>query len=410
MQYEIAAYEAAMDLLKIAKANTKLGNSFKALQFLALATHLFPYRDDIVNTFKRTLSSYIDETNALISAKNIECGDLKNRVAFISSISPKEASRLRNNESCFIKEDNRLLTLDQIDLTQWIDQSKQLQKSSSTISKAASMHDTPTDDLFLLAQKMQKNAKMDAEEANKVYDLKFPKVEILVNAMKVLGQFSFMANSPKVETINDGDVILTGSYYANKFSSFTYEGLCRTIAPYFSLPPRQSGITYSIGKATCGYTKSYDRNKKNLEKFLIGDWQFENVQLNLMPNTSKYISDDPKGKTALFRFLPRILDMKLSYIYGNGERRDSTFQVQIKDMLDFFGWVHFPELINEDQGILKPELLNNNAHIVFLNGNRFAIPVPDLQKLKGLKAVEIAFDAETTFKRMVKMLDIKLKQ
>lgn len=414
VEYEIAAYEAAMDLIKIANANSKLGNTLKSLQFLALATHLFPYRDDIVNNFKRTLMSYIDETNDLISAKKIECHDLKNRVSFISSISPKEAYRLKNNESCLVKENNRILTLDQIDLGQWINQSKQFQNETSettsdlATNKAAN-NDTG-DDLFFKAQKMQKEEQQYAKESNTVYELKFPKVEILVNAMKVLGNFRFVANKPEVQTINQGDVILMANYEAITNSSFTFEGLCRTIAPYFSLPEGKLGSYYTIGKIKCGYEEADYKYNENVARFTSGDWDFRSLDLSLMPDTSNYISDDPNSNTPLYRFLPRVLDMNLIYVYSSGERRSSPFQVKISNTLDFFGWLYFPELISESHnGFQKPEIINDQAHIVFLQGNRFAIPIVDINKLKGLSRVEISFDQESTFKRMVKLLDIKLK-
>lgn len=403
VEYEVAAYEAAIDLLKIAAANEKLGNNMKSLKFLALAAHLFPYRDDIVNKLKGTIISYVEETNNLIVSKRIECDDLKNRVSFISSISPKEAEKITNNESCLYKKNNMILTLDQIDVMQWIDQSKTFK--NIVFNEDFSSHGTE-EDLFLQAQKIKKEKEEYAKRSKVVYELKFPKAEILINSMKVLGQFSFIVNNPSIKTINTSDVIVTGEYISNNTSQFTFEGLCRTLKPYFELPPRQLGSTYNIGQRTCGYE---DTRGRYIHRYVSGDWSFLNFRFSIMPNTANYISDDPKAETPLFRFLPRVLDMDVVYIYENGDRILKDFQVQIKDTIDFFGWLYFPELIDTTFGFKKPEVINNKAHIVFLKNNRFAIPVVDLTILKGLKRIEIAFNSEKTFKRMANLLDVKLK-
>lgn len=400
VNYEIVSYEAAVDLVQLARVQRKIGNTVKSLHFISLAASLFPYRDDIVNTYKSTLDEYTNETNKLISSKRLSCNDLKKRISLLSSLSPKSVQNINQKSvSCEIKIEHTYKSLTDIDINQWIKTS--LPKRQSAVN--ASSSSTAEDSIYFKALKAKEKKLEQKRLMDKVYTLKFPKLEIILSSLKVLGNFS-LDSETNIVTDDNGNTFLK-SYFNLTTDSTSYgiDGHCNSINKFFKLPEE-----YNYGSIVGSYSEcglDYSPNNTSLyKKSIFSNWNFSNQKVLVMREGDMYNSDSNKSKTPLYMFFPRKLDMYVKFIY-NSKVIIKDFQFKIENLSDFIYWFNLGNI----EQIGPPKIINNKAKITLSKNNFYSIPVKDLKVLKGLKRVEIKFNSKKTFNRLVKELDVKRK-
>ncbi len=401
IEYQIVSYEAAMDLHQLAKMNYKIGNLVKALHFMELATKLFAYRDDLVNFYNQILEEFTVETNKLITNRNISCENLKVRVRLLQAASPRYANKIiKNKISCNIDTGHKLTSIKDINIDAWI--STKLPKNESKNRNAGSAN---SDDFFMQAKIQKAKAIEKYKQESKVYKLQFPKLEIILSSLKVLGNFGLEMNL-KVITGEKGETFLSGQYVVNTGDSLSsIENHCRSISKFFTLPNNIVGSFLFSGKSLCGVDRNYSGSDTS-RRFYNNSWGFSGVTINLMSEASKYTDDNPKSNKALFKLFPRFIDMDLIYYYKDKSPQIETFQLKISSIDDFFKWFY----IGNKLGVNAPEVVENKASITFSKFNQYNIPVRNINRLKGLKDISIRFNPKRTFDRLVKKLDVRQKK
>lgn len=397
-EYEMTSYEAAMDLAHLAKAQMKIGNTVKSLHFISLAAKLFPYRDDIVNTYRETLDEYTSETNSLIKAKRLSCDDLKQRIFLLSSLSPKSVQTIdQKNVSCEIKIEHSYKSIADIDISQWMTTSlpKNQQYSKS--------NDSDTGDSIYLQAMKAKAKKLEIKRlADKVYTLRFPKLEIILSALKVLGNFS-LDTAPEVYTDDNGNTYLRAFFNISTDSiSYGFDGHCNSIEKFFKLPSEYSYGSIVGSHYICGM--DYSSSKRDtLNRSVFSNWSFSDKKILVMKEGIKYNSDSSKSNKPLYMFFPKKLDMYVQYNYKDRPSVTKTFMFEIDNLTNFMYWFNIGNL----ETIEPPKIIVNNANITLTSKNLYSIPIKDLKSLQGLKSLEIKFDAKKTFDRLVKELEVK---
>ncbi len=401
IEYQIVSYEAAMDLHQLAKMNYKIGNLVKALHFMELATKLFAYRDDLVNFYNQILQEFTAETNNLISKKNISCENLKVRVRLIQSASPRYANKIiKNKISCNVDTGHKLTSISDVDIDAWISA-----KLPENVSENRGSVTANSDDFFMQAKIQKVRAIEKHKQESRIYKLQFPKLEIILSSLKVLGNFGLEMNL-KVITDEKGETFLGGQYIVNTGDSLSsIENHCRSISRFFTLPENVVGSFLFTDKSLCGVDRNYSGSDTS-RRFYNNSWEFSGVTINLMSEASKHTDDNPKSNKALFKLFPRFLDMDLIYYYKNKSPHVERFQLKISSIDDFFKWFYVGNKIE----INAPEIVENKANITFSKFNQYNIPIKNIGKLKGLRDISIKFNPKRTFDRLVKKLDVRQRK
>lgn len=101
IEYQIAAYEAATDLVNQGNNAIAGQDSGRALKLLTLGTHLLPWRKDVAQLRDSALSKFIVTTNTLMSKLPIDCQIIIERVQFINYIAPDGLAKIGDyNKNC----------------------------------------------------------------------------------------------------------------------------------------------------------------------------------------------------------------------------------------------------------------------------------------------------------------------
>lgn len=101
VDYEIASFKAAADLVNLGKVQMESYNSGEALRYLSLGSNLLPYRDDIKYLYRKAVDNYVSVTNAMISSKDYSCSELVTRIDFLKIVSPDSLLSLqKRNKDC----------------------------------------------------------------------------------------------------------------------------------------------------------------------------------------------------------------------------------------------------------------------------------------------------------------------
>lgn len=101
IEYEIAAYEAATDLINLGKNALRGRDSGQALRLLTIGTRLMPWRGDVAQLRDTALLTYIEGTNSMITKGASHCPTIIDRIQYLSTIAPDGLSSLNDfNLAC----------------------------------------------------------------------------------------------------------------------------------------------------------------------------------------------------------------------------------------------------------------------------------------------------------------------
>lgn len=101
IEYEIASYEAATDLINLGKNALRGRDSGQALRLLTIGARLMPWRSDVVQLRDTALRTYIENTNVMIAKGAASCVSIIDRVQYLNTIAPDGLSSLENyNLAC----------------------------------------------------------------------------------------------------------------------------------------------------------------------------------------------------------------------------------------------------------------------------------------------------------------------
>lgn len=368
--YQILAFEAAIDLKNIAKSNLYFGNTLKALYYLSLANSLFSYRDDLRHFYHSTLDVFVVQTSTKMKKKDIKCDDLKERVLFLKRFSKKHFDKLPKSSHCKSSLMGQSFNAD-VKIEDWI--RRKILKFSDK------------ENLYLKAQTDQQYLNLLKEEENKTHS--FPKQGFLAHVFKVLGDIEINADL-KTQTAENGQIFIRGHYDIDrKGHLFSYEGLCR----YLSNTTSSWKYSKKVFEVKCGYAPS-KYSRKEYKYFYGPDWDFTEAKVYVPNSLQKYFSDNPRAKRMFFRFLPRYLDMQIIWEYSDKVVK-TPFKIEVNNIADFLDWIYI-----NDPDIEGPKVKVDKTFISFLNRRRFAINSQG--QLKGLSKIKIVFDKEKTFNRL----------
>lgn len=122
IEYQIAAHQAAMDLLSLGKSSLDGLDSGHALRLLSVGAKLLPWRSDIAQLRNVARDRYIAGINSLLDEGQVQCAIIIERMKYLSSIAPDGILKIKkfnqicpNNELQFTKkyelENNDLIAL-----------------------------------------------------------------------------------------------------------------------------------------------------------------------------------------------------------------------------------------------------------------------------------------------------------
>jgi hypothetical protein len=101
VDYEIATFKAATDLVNLGKIQMESYNSGDALRYLSLGAHLMPFRGDVKHLYLKAIDNYVTVTNKMISSKSFTCSELATRIDFLKTVSPDSLLALgKMNNGC----------------------------------------------------------------------------------------------------------------------------------------------------------------------------------------------------------------------------------------------------------------------------------------------------------------------
>ncbi|HAZ13795.1 MAG: hypothetical protein A2X86_19640 [Bdellovibrionales bacterium GWA2_49_15] len=96
-------YKAIEDLKNVAEMSVIGKDTIRGLQYLAIATDLFPFRKDIVQRKGQVLDMAIKSTTDLAKLKDKNCNTVSRRISFILSVAPDVTTLQEAKRFCMTK-------------------------------------------------------------------------------------------------------------------------------------------------------------------------------------------------------------------------------------------------------------------------------------------------------------------
>lgn len=372
IQYEIRSYEAAIDLKNLAENYYKSGFSEKALKYATLASHLFPYRTDLVSLKVRLINDFVEKTN--YAKKDLQCDDYNDRVNFIKKISPDSILKIQKNDKCQNSEEIYSIKDIKYNIKEFI---------AIKPPKIPLNHPVATGSLYdSLEKTIHKNTNVD-----------YPLYEQLYLGLSFLGGFKVVSTSLEIDKLTSSkkNVALKGSYDVFwREGSITYQKFCESISLELSrFPTRKIGSTNCSSKEIIPYTTTSSSSKAfSLRKLNIQE------QVDFVMNP-----------------LPRHLFFRMSFVDKSGNAfkwEDISIQT---NSIDPTGWLEFSSF-REDG--FDPYSLKNNASFLskgkvsklasdlrFDFFDEFLIKIKNPEDLKKLDHITFEYLPDVTHKKFM---------
>jgi hypothetical protein len=374
VQYEIAAYNATVDLLNLGKGYLNSGDSAKALKYLSLGVHFFSYRTDLVQLKNTATKQYIKTTNALIKSENTDCFDIRQRVEYLKQVSPDNVNLLVDYKKRCAAKKTKSYSYDNIKY----DPAKFLQISVPTFIKNSATESTSLDDQ--LETIVHQNTNQD-----------YPFVEQLILGMKFIGNFSVFTTDLEVSSnsTNKNNFTLIANYNVDwRDSQMSYSEFCTNLSLIMSHIPSKGSQTVNC------------QPDRNIISGIHPSKSKAGIYLNKLNLTSKmnYNGNSPFNQG----FLPKYLIFSESHLV-NGKsirKRKKLFSFYESDPTK---WLLFAPFQKSGKNVYLSSSMftgvtTSEKNINFRSNYVLKLRGFNKKKIKGLTKVIFKFDRNATYK------------
>lgn len=184
--YLVLTNELIHDFLQVSEAALRSKNSGHALKVSSIGVQLFPFRNDLVDLKKQSISTFKETTLLMLESSNVNCSEITKRVKFLKAFAPDEMIEQQSNQC-------------QLENVQAFDMDTILKKLQVIESKA-----------FVLDEKKYFTAKeKDLDDIIRKNN-ELPMMDALMASLKYLSSFQLNLSDFKIDpdTQSDDEVIL----------------------------------------------------------------------------------------------------------------------------------------------------------------------------------------------------------
>ncbi|MBY0515548.1 MAG: hypothetical protein K2P81_01480 [Bacteriovoracaceae bacterium] len=161
IDYEIAISDFSIDVKNATKVALESGDSQSALYLINLGTESAPFRGDLLDLKKRTISKHVEITKVLL-ASNSDCGLIYKRIKLLSIISPdNQETRKMFEAKC--RDYPSQFTSNEIDLNTFIVDYQKSDQEKPTSFKDFYTYSFPSEALLLEFLKYFQNLRLKSE-------------------------------------------------------------------------------------------------------------------------------------------------------------------------------------------------------------------------------------------------------